>query len=149
MYILRSQLEEIDDLERYVTEFIKKACKLEDSLISLITKCLHINPEKRWKEEKAHQYRYFDTIKKDLIDIYKEVTGEHYSSIEDRRHDNPQLLAVLYIKKNLSRKGEDSNAITKLDKTIQLDPTNFLAYIAKAECLRTAGNANEAKEALI
>jgi hypothetical protein len=33
LYILRSQLEEIDDLERYVTEFIKKACKLEYSLI--------------------------------------------------------------------------------------------------------------------
>jgi tetratricopeptide (TPR) repeat protein len=57
---------------------------------------------------------------------------------------------MLYIKKAffLSRMGEDSNAITKLNKAIELDPTNFLAYINKAECLRASRYANEAKEAL-
>jgi tetratricopeptide (TPR) repeat protein len=142
---LPDQMEDIDDIERYVTEFIRKDCKRVDcpaSLVDLITKCLHINPK--------DQYHHFDTIKNDLIDIYKDVTREHYSSIEDRRHDNPQLLAMLYIKKAffLSRMGEDSNAITKLNKAIELDPTNFLAYINKAECLRASRYANEAKEAL-
>ena len=58
----------------------------------MVTKCLEIRSEDRWKEEKvAGTFTYFGTILKQLKEIYKTLFGKDYKFFDPDMKVNEDL----------------------------------------------------------
>ena len=141
----------IENVDSFVLDFIKKLRPdCPEKLISLIIKCLQVNPTNRWKREKIeNKFAGFETISDSLKEIYKELINETYSYSIDYIHpfkmfeDNEYLIhnfkGVSFLK--LKKYNE---ALKYFDRAIKLNPNAVIAHTNRGAVLSYLGRDNEA-----
>ena len=142
--------------DNYLLKHIqRKFSKLKErdysSIATIIYNCLRYDPNNRWKEEKIlGKFNFFDTIKEELIKIYRNTCGKDYSFITDSMSKEFFNSWVGYFFRGyyMYEIQKDYEALLMINTSIRLNPKNVQSYCIKSILLNRIGKTNEALEAI-
>ena len=136
-----------DHIRQYFSTY-NPSCPLV--LQQMVTKCLEIRSEDRWKEEKlAGTFMYFGTILKQLKEIYKTLFGKDYKFFDPDMKVNEDL-KFIYRARSLQHLGHsESQARQFFNKALNLEPADFAGWSNRSKFLLDMNKPEDALAAAI